>query len=279
MPLSSLIPLLPTPLSEEIHRLHLSIPPAELRLRCGRAASLSVYRSGGLVNLPLAFCADEEDMRRTLSRATGGSLYSYEEEIKEGFFTLPSGVRVGVAGRVNAVGDVLTLTQVGSIVFRLPVYTERADALYSFFTQTTGGILLFSPPGGGKTTLLRAFAIAAAKTQRVAVIDTRREFFFPSPHLLLDHLSGYPKAKGAEIALRTLSPEIILFDEIGVTEAAELCQLVSFGVRTIASVHASSSEALLSAPALSPLLRAGLFSHLWDVAAGKGISFSQEDVR
>lgn len=278
MPLSSLIPLLPAPLAEEIRRLRLAHPPAELRLRCGRTASLSVYRGGGLANLPLAFRADEEDMRRTLSRATGGSLYSYEEEMKEGFFTLSTGVRVGIAGRVHTVGETLTLTQVDSIVFRLPVHAGCADVLYSFFTQSEGGILLFSPPGGGKTTLLRAFAAEAAKRQRVAVIDTRREFFFSSPNLLLDHLSGYPKAKGAEIALRTLSPEILLFDEIGVTEAAELCRLVSFGVRTVASVHASSAESLLSAPALSPLLSSGLFSQLWDVVENRGIPFSRKDV-
>ena len=159
----------------------------------------------------------------------------------------------------------LSLTAIDSLVFRLPAGMPSAEALFRFYRNSTGGILLFAPPGGGKTSLLRAFTRLAAKEARVSLIDAREEFDLPDPHLLLDHLRGYPKAVGAELAVRTLSPELLVIDEIGKEEAAALTALVSHGVRTLAAVHGECADALLSAPALAPLLASGVFSHLWDV--------------
>ena len=73
-------------------------------------------------------------------------------------------------------------------------------------------------PDSGKTTLLRGVARELAKQNRaVAVIDERREIF-PSEEsaaLPLDILSGIPKGQAVQMALRTLSPQVILLDELG----------------------------------------------------------------
>ncbi|MBE6656436.1 MAG: hypothetical protein E7609_06195 [Ruminococcaceae bacterium] len=271
MLLESVLAHLPMALKEEILR-RLATPPlhgariSEIRLRRGRIASLSLFRDGRLINLPLSFVADGAALDETLAHATGGSVYAFEEQLKEGYFSLPQGVRVGASGRaVSKDGVILSLSSIDSIVFRLPGVTVSGDALFSFYQESAGGILLFAPPGGGKTTLLRAFSARAARERRVAVIDTREEFFFAEKSLLIDHLTGYPKAKGAEIAVRTLSPDLLVLDEIGASEAAALVSLVTFGVRTVASVHGDEAATVLRAPALFALLRSGLFSHLWDV--------------
>ncbi len=282
MPLSTVLSCLPSRLRDEITRtlsspLLQGIRPAEVRLRQGRIASLTLYRDGRLCNLPLSFVADEDDLKTAFSQAVGGSLYAYEEAIKQGYVTLSGGIRVGVAGRVFCKdARILSLTAIHSLVFRLPSGRASAEELFSFYKQANGGILLFSPPGCGKTTLLRAFAALAAKEERVAVIDEREELFWEEGGLFIDRLMGYPKAMGAEIAVRTLSPELLILDELGASEARALASLVSFGVRTVASVHGGCKEELFKNAALSPLFRSGVFSHLWDVRQHRAFSVSDE---
>lgn len=271
MALSQILPLLPPPLQEEI-RAHTKKTLlgrdriSEVRLRRGRVASLSVFCDGYLSNIPLSFVADDTAIKSTFSRAVGGSAYAYEREVMEGYLPIGNGVRLGITGRVTQkAGGMLHITAIDTLVFRLPCAMPSAEALFRFYSESLGGILLFAPPGGGKTSLLRAFAQKAAKKERVALIDTREEFDLPSPTLLLDHLCGYPKARGAEIAVRTLSPELLILDEVGAEEAAALATLVSFGVRTVASVHGGDAERLLRTPALAPLFASGMFATLWDV--------------
>ena len=249
----------------------LRLPPSavlsEIRVRRGRRASLSLFLHGGLVNLSLPYVADGEEVKAILGRACGGSVYAFEEELKEGYVSLEGGVRLGVCGRAVVKEGVLrTLSAVDSLVFRLPtVRITEKDSLARFFLAHDGGILLFSPPGGGKTTALRGFVDRVAKDLRVAVVDTRGELFGFAEDALVDVLSGYPKAKGMEIAVRTLSPQVLVLDEIGSEEARLLGEIVSLGVRVVATAHAATGEEVLSRESLRLLFSQGLFSYLWDV--------------
>ena len=78
-----------------------------------------------------------------------------------------------------------------------------------------------------------------------------------------DVLSGYEKAKGIEIATRTLSPDIIVCDEIGNINELEAIQYgFSTGVNFAVSVHMKDEENLQRNKIIQRLLETGEFDYL-----------------
>ena len=69
----------------------------EIRLRAGRYMSFTA--EGKNILYPLIFT--EEQLTAVLKDMCGGSLYTYEENINEGFVTLTGGIRVGIGGRAT----------------------------------------------------------------------------------------------------------------------------------------------------------------------------------
>ena len=67
----------------------------ELRLRPGGRPQLCFAGGDALLKAPLA----PEVFREVAARMLEHSLYAWEDELKQGFFTLPGGSRVGVCGR------------------------------------------------------------------------------------------------------------------------------------------------------------------------------------
>ncbi|MBO5797303.1 MAG: Flp pilus assembly complex ATPase component TadA, partial [Clostridia bacterium] len=126
-------------------------------------------------------------------------------------------------------------------------------------------LLICGQPASGKTTLLRDLICRLAtgiSPRRLTVVDERGE-------LLLDNdqpcevLLGYPKAVGIEQALRTLSPEGIVFDELGSEEEVKaVLQCLNSGVAAICTLHADGIESLKRRPAARAALQSGAFEYV-----------------
>jgi len=135
--------------------------------------------------------------------------------------------------------------------------------------------LIAGMPASGKTTLLRDLTRQLADGEvfdyrRVCVIDERGEVgavYYGSAQndlgVTCDILDGYPKSEGIMIALRALSPDIILCDEIGGEQDVLALQSgVNAGVIFIATIHADSIAQLKRRPQFEALMKTGAFQKI-----------------
>ncbi len=266
----SVLRVLPQRLSAEVRRIadshtHMDEHLSEIRLRADGLCALVVAGR----NLPLDFTLDEPMLQQTVLRVCGGSLYAYRDTIAKGYIPMAHGVRVGLCGRARYDGgDMVGIGDVRSLVFRLPSgLCDGYDALVEVWREGVGaGMLVYAPPGVGKTTALRALTsyIGTQERRRVCVIDEREEFCAEQyARASVDLLRGYRREQGIEIAVRTLSPQVLVVDEIGSeAEARAMAAALSCGIPILASAHAASVEELHRKRNLAPFFEMGLFEVL-----------------
>ncbi len=264
----------------------------ELRIRENRPMELSgagqfgfIHPNGQVVDNPtLAYKPTREECMRLIELLTNHSLYALEEELRRGFITVRGGHRVGLAGRtVLEQGRVKQIRDVGGVNIRLarevigcaePLWKRLADPLTGLLPH----MLLLSSPQTGKTTVIRDLARLISSgsprtrtpAKKVGIIDERSEIaacyrgvplFDVGPRT--DVLDGCPKAEGLMMMIRSLSPEVVVVDEIGGPEDAQaLEEAVRAGVRIVATAHAGSIEEALARPALQRIFRTGVFEQL-----------------
>lgn len=186
------------------------------------------------------------DIAYCVKRFCRESVYAHIKEINEGYIAGPAGSRIGVAGNFggeNAVDFSSLNIRIAHEIF------GAADRIVKNYSG--GGILILGPPACGKTTVLRDAVrqLSDGKngtSYKVSVIDSRGEITGTDAGIMdtgknTDIFLFCEKAKGIEMALRTFSPEIICFDEIGTKEELYgVKESMNAGVDIIATAHAGS---------------------------------------
>lgn len=235
---------------------------SELRIRAHGVSSAVICGE----RIRLLSGLSSQDVKKCFLNLCDGALYAHRDTIREGYVTLPSGIRVGICGEARYEGgSFVGVSEVSSLVFRIPTHaSSNASSIYEAFCGAKRGMLIYSPPGVGKTTALRTLVSlmgAGREASQVVVVDERREFM-PEEYksASVDILRGYRRAEGIEIALRVLSAEIICVDEIGTArEAGAILESLNSGVKFIATAHASSYGELKKRANIKTLLDAGVF--------------------
>lgn len=233
---------------------------SEIRLRAGRRAAAVTADGRSYPCSERLTAADINDCFQELCRY---SVHSFSREIAEGYITLPGGHRAGFCGTaVMKDGRLETLRDISSIDLRLAreVHGCAAELHRAAFSGGAVSLLLCGRPMSGKTTLLRDLARILGTSRRVALIDSRSELAAANggaPMLDVgentDVLSGYPKREGIMTALRVLSPEYIICDEIG-GDADAVAECMHCGVKLIATAHGGSMDELRRRPDTAGLL-------------------------
>ena len=222
----------------------------EIRLRAGGPLCITGENSFYISQdseassyLPLnPFIVNKGELDEVLKRITNNSLYAREEELKEGFLSMRGGNRAGICG--SFVGG--SLRSVYSVNIRIA--REIKGCAEKLLSEAENGLLIVGAAGSGKTTLLRDLVrLLSEKDSRVCVVDTRGEICGRNGDSILDVgpntdvITGLSKAQGCEIALRTMNPQYIAFDEVGNGRELSLIRESFFsGVKILATAHASS---------------------------------------
>ena len=266
-PVERVISLLPEAVAGEVTRLAEGRKDGlsgikEIRIRRGGACTLLIGRE----NLRLFSTVDKEQIDALVDRLLDGALYAHRDSIAEGYISLEGGIRVGICGSAAYDGDRLVgVGNMSSLLFRIPSgVCEFSGELYEIFASGIGsGMLIYSPPGVGKTTALRSLAgmVGGGKNpKRVAIIDRRCEFSEEDYRgCEVDILKGYKRKEGIEIATRTMSPEVVMIDEIGADDAEALIGVIKCGIPLIATAHAASREELMMKRSLGQLFACSVF--------------------
>lgn len=254
----------------------------EIRFRNGEPITLNtqndiyyIRKNGALT---VSFCSDlistdERDLQEIVFCLSRRSLHTYQEMIAKGFIPLRGGCKAGVVGRaVMKNGSVYSVSSFNSVNIRVSrSFYGCSKDLIERVGEDCASFLIIGAPLSGKTTVLRDLCRFYSGKDRLnplktAIIDERDEIASRSfgegidVGVHTDVLTLYPKAIGTEIAVRTLSPDIVILDEIGSDEEARaMLSGINTGVRFIATAHGSSMEEVLRRPNIKRLVNSGAF--------------------
>ena len=233
----------------------------------GREGACFLREGGGVAHAPVEGLVrtSPEELRRAFLQACGHSVFSHEQELREGYLRLEGGFRAGVCGTaVLEGGRVKSLRDITSLVFRIPRQCLGCgDSLFLRGADLSKGLLLAGEPASGKTTFLRDVARSLSwgrfsPSRRVAVLDQRGELGAFDLGPAADVLRGFPKPAGLDTALRTLSPELVFCDELGDGDLEAVRRAAFSGAALVASVHAARED-LERRPLCRELLCTGAF--------------------
>lgn len=232
----------------------------------GENGALSVFVNG-------AMTISGVEMEEIFLKCCNHSVYTYQNDIKNGFITLAGGHRVGICGTtvLDERGEVCGVRDISTLNIRIAREVRgAADRLLREVTdgKNVDSLLIASPPKCGKTTILRDLARQLSEQGfQISVIDERGELAAVRSGVpqcdvgpASDIYTAIGKAEGISRALRTMSPEVILCDEIGSEEDANgILAAMNCGVQMIATAHASGLEELQKRPQIARLIESGVF--------------------
>ena len=252
----------------------------EIRIRANKPIILKFNNIEKIIN----YNSTTNDILEIMQYICENSIYSYQEQICNGYINLKGGHRVGITGNVVfKENKVVNINYISSLNFRIAkqiigVSNVLLPYLLDIENNTIYNTLIISPPGSGKTTILRDFIRQISngisdinfRGITVGLVDERGEIaamYKGIPQndvgIKTDILDSIPKSVGMKMLIRSMAPNVITADEIGTYEDVEAINYaICCGIKGIFTAHGNSLEDLELNPAINKLIHINIFDKI-----------------
>lgn len=247
----------------------------EIRIRLNRPICIKI----GQEIMMIDYIPKTQEIEELFTKICENSIYSYRNEICEGFITIRGGHRIGITGTVVMEEKIKNINYISSLNFRIAREKKGSSKeilkyIINPEENTIYNTLIISPPGCGKTTILRDIIRNISNgikelnftPKTVGVVDERGEIAavykgIPQKDIgnMTDVISNSPKGLGMKMLIRSMSPQILACDEIGNSEDVQgIRSAVCSGVKGIFTAHGGSLDEVMKNPDLNRLIRENL---------------------
>lgn len=256
----------------------------EIRVR--QAKPIIIKKSD--TSIVIEYNVSSEEIIDCLQRICEYSIYSYQNQISQGFITVMGGHRIGLTGScVFEAGKITNIKYVNSLNFRIArqVYDASKNVLPEIINgNTIFNTIIVSPPGYGKTTILKdiirnlSSGINGFKAIDVGVVDERGEIaaLFKGKcqndlGIRVDVLENVSKSIGIKMLVRTMAPKVVVADEIGCKDDIDAINYTfCSGVKGIFTAHGASYSDFIKNPIMKELLELRIIEKLIFLDKEKG---------
>lgn len=259
----------------------------EVRVKVGKPLSIVLDNNETIFN----YVITRDDVKAMIQKISNYSLYAFEEDIRQGYITIQGGHRVGLAGQCviegNSIKTIRNITSLNIRVCREVIGCSNSLMNHLVESNRVNNTLIISPPKCGKTTLLRditrnisnGVSQIGLRGKRTVVIDERSEIAacyngIPQMNVGIrtDVYDNCIKSDGMMMAVRGLSPEVIICDEIGTYKDMEgLIMAYNSGVSIIATLHGRNIEELYRRPVFREIVENNIIDKVVILSAKKGV--------